>query len=85
MPNGENAIIAALDIGTNSFHLVIAKVVAGGFEVIETEKETVRIGHGAGDMNELSADAIARGPDRDHDGGVRPATRAQNRGGNRCF
>jgi len=36
--NGENAIIAALDIGTNSFHLVIAKVVDGGFEVIETEK-----------------------------------------------
>jgi exopolyphosphatase/guanosine-5'-triphosphate,3'-diphosphate pyrophosphatase len=59
--NGENAIIAALDIGTNSFHLVIAKVVEGGFEVIETEKETVRIGHGAGDMNELSADAIDRG------------------------
>ena len=61
MSNGENAIIAALDIGTNSFHLVIAKVVDGGFEVIETEKETVRIGHGAGDMNELSADAIDRG------------------------
>ena len=61
MSNGENAIIAALDIGTNSFHLVIAKVVEGGFEVIETEKETVRIGHGAGDMNELSADAIDRG------------------------
>ena len=61
MSNSENATIAALDIGTNSFHLVIAKVVDGGFEVIETEKETVRIGHGAGDMNELSADAIDRG------------------------
>lgn len=61
MSNSENGIIAALDIGTNSFHLVIAKVVDGGFEVIETEKETVRIGHGAGDMNELSVDAIDRG------------------------
>jgi exopolyphosphatase / guanosine-5'-triphosphate,3'-diphosphate pyrophosphatase len=61
VPNGENSIIAALDIGTNSFHLVIAKMVDGGFEVIETEKETVRIGHGAGDMNELSADAIEKG------------------------
>ena len=61
MSVSENATIAALDIGTNSFHLVIAKVVEGGFEVIETEKETVRIGHGAGDMNELSADAIDRG------------------------
>jgi exopolyphosphatase/guanosine-5'-triphosphate,3'-diphosphate pyrophosphatase len=54
-------MIAALDIGTNSFHLVIAKVVDGGFEVVETEKETVRIGHGAGDMNQLEQDAIERG------------------------
>jgi len=59
--NGENVTIAALDIGTNSFHLVIAKVVDGGFEVVETEKETVRIGHGAGDMNQLEQDAIDRG------------------------
>ncbi len=61
MSNGENTTIAALDIGTNSFHLVIAKVVDGGFEVVETEKETVRIGHGAGDMNQLEQDAIDRG------------------------
>ena len=61
MPNEENATIAALDIGTNSFHLVIAKVVDGGFEVVETEKETVRIGHGAGDMNQLEQEAIDRG------------------------
>ena len=36
-------------------------VVDGGFEVVETEKETVRIGHGAGDMNQLEQDAIDRG------------------------
>ena len=53
--------IAAIDIGTNSFHMVIAKAVTNGFEVITREKETVRIGHGAGEMKELDAGAIDRG------------------------
>ncbi|MEK7295951.1 MAG: exopolyphosphatase, partial [Actinomycetota bacterium] len=53
--------IAALDIGTNSFHLVIAKPVAGGFEVVTREKQSVRIGHGAGEMKLLEPDAIDRG------------------------
>lgn len=54
-------LVAALDIGTNSFHLVIARPVPGGFEVVTREKEVVRIGHGGGDMKELSDDAIERG------------------------
>jgi exopolyphosphatase/guanosine-5'-triphosphate,3'-diphosphate pyrophosphatase len=56
-----NKIIAALDIGTNSFHLVVAKPVETGFEVITTEKDVVRLGHGAGDMKQLEPDAIERG------------------------
>ncbi|MBM3816098.1 MAG: hypothetical protein FJW13_03680, partial [Actinobacteria bacterium] len=43
-------LVAALDIGTNSFHLVVAKPVPGGFEVVTREKEVVRLGHGGGDM-----------------------------------
>lgn len=53
--------IAALDIGTNSFHLVIAKPVEGGFEVVTREKQTVRIGHGGGEMTQLGPEAIERG------------------------
>jgi exopolyphosphatase / guanosine-5'-triphosphate,3'-diphosphate pyrophosphatase len=53
--------LAALDIGTNSFHLVIARVLDNGYEVVTREKETVRLGHGGGDMKQLSADAIDRG------------------------
>ncbi len=34
--------------------MVVAKVVDQGFEVIAREKESVRIGHGAGEMKELS-------------------------------
>ena len=59
--NADAPVIAALDIGTNSFHMVIAKAVSNGFEVITREKETVRIGHGAGEMKELDPAAIDRG------------------------
>jgi exopolyphosphatase/guanosine-5'-triphosphate,3'-diphosphate pyrophosphatase len=55
------AVIAALDIGTNSFHLVVAKPVETGFEVITSEKEVIRLGHGAGDMKQLEPEAIDRG------------------------
>lgn len=62
--------LAAIDIGTNSFHMVVARVgevsVAGefigpAFEVVAREKEMVRLGSGSGDMKELSGDAIERG------------------------
>ncbi len=57
---GEN--LAAIDIGTNSIHLVVARFdEAGHFEVIGDEKETVRLGSGGGDMKQLSPDAIDRG------------------------
>ena len=52
---------AALDVGTNSFHLVIAKPVETGFEIITSEKEVIRLGHGAGDMKQLESDAMDRG------------------------
>jgi exopolyphosphatase/guanosine-5'-triphosphate,3'-diphosphate pyrophosphatase len=53
---------AAIDIGTNSFHLVVARALhGGGFEVVTTEKEMVRLGSGGGDMKRLEPDAIERG------------------------
>ncbi len=55
---------AAIDIGTNSFHMVVARGLAdGGFEVITTEKEMVRLGQGSGEMRRLADDAIDRGVD----------------------
>lgn len=53
--------LAALDIGTNSFHLVVARLIDDGYEIVTREKESVRLGHGGGDMKELSSDAIDRG------------------------
>ncbi len=53
---------AAIDIGTNSMHLVVARVHPdGGFDVLTTEKEMVRLGSGGGEMKELAPDAMDRG------------------------
>ncbi len=54
-------VLGALDIGTNSFHLVIARPVGDdGFEVLDREKETVRLGHGGRDMKVLEPEAVER-------------------------
>ena len=53
---------AAIDIGTNSIHLLVARTgTDGGFETIAREKEMVRLGSGPGDMKRLDPDAIDRG------------------------
>src|SRR5215207_6698389 len=54
--------LAALDIGTNSFHMVIARIGDGHtFEVIDRAKDMVRLGSSGGDMKRLEPDAIDRG------------------------
>ena len=54
--------IAAIDIGTNSIHLLVARPTGNNrFDVIEREKEVVRLGSGSGDMKRLAPDAIERG------------------------
>jgi exopolyphosphatase / guanosine-5'-triphosphate,3'-diphosphate pyrophosphatase len=53
---------AAIDLGTNSFHLVVARWgTSGRFEVLASEKEMVRLGSGSGEMKQLAPDAIDRG------------------------
>jgi len=55
--------LAAVDIGTNSFHLVIAEVEgnSGNFKILGREKEIVRLGTGSTDMKYLSENAMTRG------------------------
>ncbi|MCB0977214.1 MAG: Ppx/GppA family phosphatase [Acidimicrobiales bacterium] len=53
--------LAAVDVGTNSVHLVVARTtVGGGFEVVTREKEMVRLGSGDADMKLLSTEAVDR-------------------------
>lgn len=55
-------VLAAIDLGTNSFHLVVARMLPNGrFETMASEKEMVRLGSGSGDMKHLSEAAIDRG------------------------
>lgn len=58
----EGEVRAAIDLGTNSFHLVIARVDEDGqFDVLDKVKEVVRLGSGAGEMRLLTPEAIERG------------------------
>jgi exopolyphosphatase/guanosine-5'-triphosphate,3'-diphosphate pyrophosphatase len=53
--------LAAIDIGTNSIHIVIAQASGkGGFEVLDREREAVQIGRGSFATGRLRKDAIAR-------------------------
>ncbi len=53
---------AAIDVGTNSFHLIVVRIKDdGNFEIIDREKEVIRLGEGsAGDIKEIKEDAIRR-------------------------
>ena len=57
-----NELVAAIDLGTNSFHLVIAKIDRKGrFTVITRSKEVVRLGSSSNDMKYISDAAMDRG------------------------
>jgi exopolyphosphatase/guanosine-5'-triphosphate,3'-diphosphate pyrophosphatase len=64
MPQASNQTrrVAAIDIGTNSIHLLIAAVdpVLGSFNVVVTEKSTTRLGERDPDRGDLSPAAIER-------------------------
>jgi exopolyphosphatase/guanosine-5'-triphosphate,3'-diphosphate pyrophosphatase len=52
-----NEEIAAIDLGSNSFHMIIARVADGQISIIDRLKETVRLGYGLdedGNLDELS-------------------------------
>ncbi|MCC6865219.1 MAG: Ppx/GppA family phosphatase [Ignavibacteria bacterium] len=55
--------LAAIDIGTNSFHLIIAEVDTntGKFNILGREKDSLRLGSGSADMKHLGKDAMNRG------------------------
>lgn len=53
--------LAAIDIGTNSFHLVVVEIKDGTVRVLDRAKENVRLGSGSKDMKLITADAMQRG------------------------
>ncbi|HYO77032.1 MAG TPA: Ppx/GppA phosphatase family protein [Thermoanaerobaculia bacterium] len=53
--------IAAIDVGTNSIHMVVVEQQRHGYRVIDKEKEMVQLGRGSLEGRPLTDDAIARG------------------------
>ena len=52
---------AAIDLGSNSFHMVIARVVDGAMQVLGRLKQRVHLADGLGADNVLSEEAMERG------------------------
>lgn len=54
--------LAAIDLGTNSFHMLIVKVRSdGSTEALSREKEPVRLGSGSSDYESIEDEAMDRG------------------------
>ena len=54
-------VIAAIDLGTNSFHLAVASVDSRGMlNIIEKDKEAVRLGSSSKDMKFIQPDGFDR-------------------------
>jgi len=53
--------LAAVDLGSNSFHMMIARVRSGQLEVIDRLKERVQMAAGFDEQKNLTEDAMARG------------------------
>lgn len=57
----ESSKVAALDIGSNSFHLVVARIVAGSVQILHRVKQKVRLADGLDNNDMLSQEAADRG------------------------
>jgi exopolyphosphatase/guanosine-5'-triphosphate,3'-diphosphate pyrophosphatase len=53
-------VLAAVDLGSNSFHMVVARHQHGQLVILDRLREMVRLGAGLGDTGRLDDDAVAR-------------------------
>ncbi|WP_104400521.1 exopolyphosphatase [Vibrio penaeicida] len=63
MTNIESRDIAAIDLGSNSFHMVVAKVVEQDLQIVSRHKQRVRLASGLDDLNNIDNAAMQRGLD----------------------
>ncbi|MFT6989686.1 MAG: exopolyphosphatase/guanosine-5'-triphosphate,3'-diphosphate pyrophosphatase [Paraglaciecola sp.] len=59
----DSSKVAALDMGSNSFHLVVARIVAGSVQIVHRVKQKVRLADGLGNDGVLSDEAMQKGLD----------------------
>ncbi|MEO6154700.1 MAG: exopolyphosphatase, partial [Thermomonas sp.] len=59
-PLQDGEMLAALDLGSNSFHMVVAQMVLGQLRVVDRLRESVRLAEGLDGSGELKPDVLAR-------------------------
>lgn len=61
--SAKERLVAAVDLGSNSFHVTVARLTPSGLQILVRDRERVRLASGLGDDDMLSTEAIARGVD----------------------
>ncbi len=56
-----SSLYAAIDLGSNSFHMLVVREVAGSIQIISRVKRKVRLAAGLDSQNRLSEQAMERG------------------------
>ncbi len=59
----QSEIIAAVDLGSNSFHMIVGELRHGQLAILDRLRETVRLAEGLSAEGDLSNDARARALD----------------------
>lgn len=59
--NGIASLYAAIDLGSNSFHMLVVREVAGSIQTVARIKRKVRLAAGLNSENHLSLEAMERG------------------------
>ncbi|PJG86167.1 exopolyphosphatase [Conservatibacter flavescens] len=59
--NNDGREIAAIDLGSNSFHMIIARIINGSIQILSRLKQQVQLAEGLDENNVLSQAAIQRG------------------------
>jgi exopolyphosphatase/guanosine-5'-triphosphate,3'-diphosphate pyrophosphatase len=77
LPEGE--LLAAVDLGSNSFHMVVARSVLGQLRIVDRIKEHVRLAEGLDGQGGLSEEAMIRAHDCLERFGQRLASIPRNR------
>ena len=60
LPLDDGDLLAAVDIGSNSFHMVVARYVLGQLRVVDRIRDMVRLAEGLDGKGGLAPDVRAR-------------------------
>ena len=59
----DDRLVAAVDLGSNSFHMTVAKITHSGIQILIRDRERARLALGLNNKGVLDKKAIARGID----------------------